>query len=140
MGPGCSGFPLACGPREVLTVTVYLEEVHWAWGRHSKKLRKRGIMAVTGRWSKEAGARLQGSRSLDSSKLQALGVTPIPGGGRLYCFSAAFGPGGAPVVRGFYRESSAPELLMVPTSNLNRAIECWTSRPGTTDTASRQPK
>ena len=48
-------------------------------------------MAVTDRWRKEAGVRLQGSRDLDSSKLQAPGVVPIPQGG-LRLFYTAVGP------------------------------------------------
>ncbi|MHB0938047.1 MAG: hypothetical protein ACYC6A_16785 [Armatimonadota bacterium] len=43
-------------------------------------------------WQKEAGARLQGSRDLDSSKLQAPAVVAVPSGGfRLYY--TAVGPG-----------------------------------------------
>ncbi len=48
-------------------------------------------MAVTDRWRKEAGARLQGARDLDSSKLQAPGVVPIPSGG-FRLFYTAVGP------------------------------------------------
>ncbi len=48
-------------------------------------------MAVTDRWCKEPGVRLQGSRDLDSSKLQAPGVVPIPSGG-FRLFYTAVGP------------------------------------------------
>ncbi len=48
-------------------------------------------MTVTDRWRKEVGARLQGSRALDSSKLQAPGVVPIPEGG-FRLFYTAVGP------------------------------------------------
>jgi len=48
-------------------------------------------MGVTHRWQKEAGPRLQGSRDLDSSKLQAPCIVRIPSGGyRL--FYTAVGP------------------------------------------------
>ena len=46
---------------------------------------------MTDRWRKEVGARLQGSRALDSSKLQAPGVVPIPEGG-FRLFYTAVGP------------------------------------------------
>ncbi len=49
-------------------------------------------MSVTHRWRKEAGARVQGSRELDRSKVQAPGVVRLPNGGyRL--FYTAVGPG-----------------------------------------------
>ncbi|MFN0196321.1 MAG: hypothetical protein ACKVT0_06225, partial [Planctomycetaceae bacterium] len=49
-------------------------------------------MAVSHRWRKEPGARLQASRDLDSAKLQAPGIVRIPSGGyRL--FYTAVGPG-----------------------------------------------
>ena len=48
-------------------------------------------MAVTDRWRKEPGVRLQGSRDLDSSKLQAPGVVPMPAGG-FRLFYTAVGP------------------------------------------------
>lgn len=48
-------------------------------------------MAISNQWQKEAGPRLQGSRPLDLSKVQAPGVAPIPSGGyRL--FYTAVGP------------------------------------------------
>ena len=44
------------------------------------------------RWKKEAGPRVQGSRDLDQSKVQAPGIVALPGGGyRLYY--TAVGPG-----------------------------------------------
>ena len=48
-------------------------------------------MSVTHRWRKEAGARLQGSRDLDSSKLQAPCVVRVPSGG-FRLFYTAVGP------------------------------------------------
>jgi hypothetical protein len=48
-------------------------------------------MGVTYRWRKEAGPRLQGSRALDSSKLQAPCVVRIPSGG-FRLFYTAVGP------------------------------------------------
>src|SRR5262249_6935079 len=48
-------------------------------------------MGITHRWRKEAGPRLQGSRALDSSKLQAPCVVRIPGGG-FRLFYTAVGP------------------------------------------------
>lgn len=47
-------------------------------------------MAISWRWRREAGARLQGSRDLDTSKLQAPCIVRIPGGYRL--FYTAVGP------------------------------------------------
>lgn len=48
-------------------------------------------MSITNRWRKEAGARVQGSRELDSAKVQAPGVVAMPlGGFRL--FYTAVGP------------------------------------------------
>jgi len=46
---------------------------------------------VSRRWRREAGARLQGSRPLDSSKLQAPGVVRLPSGG-FRLFYTAVGP------------------------------------------------
>jgi hypothetical protein len=48
-------------------------------------------MSITHRWRKEAGPRLQGSRALDSSKLQAPCAVPLPGGG-FRLFYTAVGP------------------------------------------------
>lgn len=48
-------------------------------------------MSVKDQWRKEPGARLQGSRALDSSKLQAPCAVPIPGGG-FRLFYTAVGP------------------------------------------------
>ena len=48
-------------------------------------------MGITHRWRKEAGWRLQGSRDLDSSKLQAPGVVATPSGG-FRLFYTAVGP------------------------------------------------
>src|SRR3954468_23554833 len=48
-------------------------------------------MSVTQRWRKESGPRLQGSRLLDSSKVQAPCVVRIPGGG-FRLFYTAVGP------------------------------------------------
>ena len=48
-------------------------------------------MTISKYWEKETGPRLEGSRSLDSSKLQAPCITRIPSGGyRL--FYTAVGP------------------------------------------------
>ena len=52
---------------------------------------KFGAMALTGRWRKEAGARLAGSRPVDSSKVQAPGIVRLPGGG-FRLFYTAVGP------------------------------------------------
>ena len=49
-------------------------------------------MALTHRWQKEAGARLQGSRDLDRSKVQAPCIVKIPTGG-FRLFYTAVGPG-----------------------------------------------
>jgi len=48
-------------------------------------------MGITHRWRKEAGPRLQGSRDLDSSKLQAPGIAHNPSGG-FRLFYTAVGP------------------------------------------------
>jgi len=48
-------------------------------------------MGITHRWRTEAGPRVQGSRDLDSSKLQAPGVVRIPSGG-FRLFYTAVGP------------------------------------------------
>ena len=48
-------------------------------------------MGVMDKWQKETGSRLQGSRELDSSKLQAPGVVRIPSGG-FRLFYTAVGP------------------------------------------------
>lgn len=48
-------------------------------------------MSVATRWKKEPGARLQGSRPLDSSKVQAPCVIRLPGGG-FRLFYTAVGP------------------------------------------------
>ncbi len=48
-------------------------------------------MGITNRWHKEPGTRLEGSRNLDSSKLQAPGVVRIPSGG-FRLFYTAVGP------------------------------------------------
>ena len=48
-------------------------------------------MGITHRWQKEPGCRLQGSRDLDSSKLQAPGVVAKPSGG-FRLFYTAVGP------------------------------------------------
>ncbi|MCX6992510.1 MAG: hypothetical protein NT011_05120 [Kiritimatiellaeota bacterium] len=48
-------------------------------------------MSLTHRWRKEAGPRLQGSRALDSSKLQAPCIVRIPAGG-FRLFYTAVGP------------------------------------------------
>lgn len=48
-------------------------------------------MGVTHRWRKEAGPRLQGSRALDSSKVQGPCIVGIPGGG-FRLFYTAVGP------------------------------------------------
>ena len=48
-------------------------------------------MAITDRWLKEPGARVKGSRPLDSSKLQAPGIVRIPTGG-FRLFYTAVGP------------------------------------------------
>src|SRR5438309_6305148 len=44
------------------------------------------------RWTKESGARVQGSRPLDRSKVQAPGVVRLPEGG-FRLFYTAVGPG-----------------------------------------------
>src|SRR5580704_12443383 len=48
-------------------------------------------MGTTYQWQKEPGVRLQGSRALDSSKLQAPGVVALPSGG-FRLFYTAVGP------------------------------------------------
>lgn len=48
-------------------------------------------MGVTDRWQKEPGPRLQGSRALDSSKVQGPCIVRIPGGG-FRLFYTAVGP------------------------------------------------
>ena len=60
-------------------------------GRYALGLSREAQMSVTHQWRKEQGARLQGSRPLDCSKVQAPCVIPIPRGGyRL--FYTAVGP------------------------------------------------
>ena len=72
-------------------------------------------MGMTQQWRKEPGVRLQGSRPLDRSKLQAPCVVPLPDGGfRLYY--TAVGPAKPfPVCQGYILSAISPDGLVFCT-------------------------
>ena len=45
-------------------------------------------MSIVGKWKKEAGGRLEGSRPLDCDKVQAPGIARVPGGGYRLFYTA----------------------------------------------------
>lgn len=72
-------------------------------------------MTTTYRWRKEAGLRLQGSRDLDSSKLQAPCIVPVPSGG-LRLFYTAVGPAKPyPVCQGYILSAVSDDGLIFRT-------------------------
>ena len=69
-------------------------------------------MTTTHRWTKEAGPRLQGSRDLDSSKLQAPCIVPPPSGG-FRLFYTAVGPAKPyPVCQGYILSAVSDDGLI----------------------------
>ena len=72
-------------------------------------------MGIFDRWQPEPGVRLQGSRDLDSSKLQAPGIIQIPGGG-FRMFYTAVGPAKPfPVCQGYILSAVSTDGLIFQT-------------------------
>jgi len=72
-------------------------------------------VGITHRWRKEAGPRLQGSRSLDSSKLQAPCIVRIPSGG-FRLFYTAVGPSKPyPMCQGYILSAVSDDGLVFRT-------------------------
>ena len=72
-------------------------------------------MSVTQGWQKETGARLQGSRTLDSSKLQAPCIVRVPEGG-FRLFYTAVGPGKPfPACQGYLLSAISEDGLLFRT-------------------------
>jgi hypothetical protein len=82
-------------------------------------------MGIADRWRKEPGARLQGSRALDSSKLQAPCAVRIPGSG-FRLFYTAVGPAKPfPACQGYTKSLNGTLRKVVEQLPLlNRLLGC----------------